>query len=315
MELPQPIVRVEHAHYRYPGADAEALRDVSLEIKARSCCALLGPNGAGKTTLISLLTGALATQRGDVTIAGHSLACDAKAIKAVSALVPQEYAFYPTLTGLQNLQFFAGIYRVPKHALAQRISFCSDTCGLGNILRRPAHSYSGGNKRRLNIAIGLLNNPQILYLDEPTVGVDARSRQLILDTIQRLNKSGMTIIYSSHYMEEIEKICSDVAIINAGRVVLQSSLAELVNGSSHLQIQPAQIPTNTVVDALYCDHALRWDDGHFCLDYDATSPLSTLLASIENTGLDIASITMRQPRLEDIYLRLTEKNSESVTCN
>ena len=154
-----PLVQVDGVSYRYPDAPESSLSDISLRIRQGSCFGLLGPNGAGKTTLISLLTGLLARQSGDIRVGDLHFPADAQAIKGISALVPQEYAFYPSLTARENFRFFAGLYRIPRREFDDRMQECIAICGLEKVLDQPSASYSGGIKRRLNLAIGLLEVP------------------------------------------------------------------------------------------------------------------------------------------------------------
>ncbi|HEU4604474.1 MAG TPA: ABC transporter ATP-binding protein, partial [Steroidobacteraceae bacterium] len=174
------FVAVRELTHRYAGADRPALDGIELAVRRGSTFGLLGPNGAGKSTLLSILTGITPLQTGSVTIGGRSLTSQSQEIKARSALVPQEYAFYLRLTGRENLRFFAGAYGLSAEEIAQRIPECIDICQLGEVIDTQAKHYSGGVKRRLNLAIGLIAAPEILYLDEPTVGIDAISRECIL---------------------------------------------------------------------------------------------------------------------------------------
>lgn len=230
-----PLVSIEGLAYRYAGAPRPALQDVDLAIPQGASFGLLGPNGAGKTTLLSLLTGLLPPQQGGIRIAGLDPAREPARIRALTGLVPQDLAFYPQLTGRENLRFFADVYGLTAVQWPQRLAHCVAVCQLDEVLDQRAAHYSGGLKRRLNLAIGLLHAPQLLYLDEPTVGIDARSRQVIVAAIKALRAQGTTLVYTSHYMEEIEAICDTLAVIDHGRVVARGTTAELVR-----DIDPAQ---------------------------------------------------------------------------
>jgi ABC-2 type transport system ATP-binding protein len=222
---PQIVIRdLSHA---YPKTAAPALRNINLTIPKGCILGLLGPNGAGKSTLLALLTGQLSVQQGSIEMAGFNAHAQMRHIKAMSALVPQDYAFYPTLTLRNNLEFFAGVYRLGDNYPA-RLARCVEICRLDTLLDRRAELCSGGEKRRLNLAIALLNAPAILYLDEPTVGIDAESRQHILAAIAQLRREGTTIIYTSHYLEEVEAICDEIAFINHGEIVARDSLVNLL---------------------------------------------------------------------------------------
>lgn len=300
-----PLVAVSDLHFQYPRTDQPALSGVDITIDQGACFGLLGPNGAGKTTLISLLTGLLALQRGSITVNGYRYPQQAEAIKQCSALVPQDYAFYPSLTARENLQFFAGLYQIPKSHWQQRIDFCTEVCGLKKVLNKRAGSYSGGIKRRLNIALGLLHNPVLLYLDEPTVGIDAQSRHFILQAIENLKASGMTIVYTSHYMEEVEQLCDQVAIIDHGKVVLQQSMTSLLQGHRQLWIKPMQLPTQSQLAQLLAQPGIEWVDQQLLIETDQQRSVAQCMQLLEQQGIAIAQVQMGCNRLEDIYLTHT----------
>lgn len=205
-----------------------ALRDVSLTVSKGTILGLLGPNGAGKTTLVSILNGLLPYQQGEITIFGLTLDENLKEIRSRSAFIPQSFAFYEKLTVMENLQFFAAIQQISGKRLQRTLEKAITTNRLQSMLDTRAHTLSGGQKQRLNIGIGLLNDPELLYLDEPTAGVDPELRHTILDSIIGLKKEGKTIIYTSHYMEEIEQICDEAAIINQGRIISHTPLDTLL---------------------------------------------------------------------------------------
>lgn len=303
---PAVMVQVEGVHHQYPGAFSAALNDINLSIPAGSCFGLLGPNGAGKTTLISLMTGVLASQQGHIEIGGFSFPGDAGKIKAISGLVPQEYAFYPALTGRENLNFFAGLYQIPKAELPARLQYCVDVCGLEAVLDQRAANYSGGIKRRLNMAVGLLNKPQILYLDEPTVGIDAQSRHFILAAIEQLKISGMTVVYTSHYMEEVEQVCDEVAIIDHGQVVLQEPMNRLLQSGRQMVITPVEPPAPALLELLTKSVEAAWDGERLSLQPSARQPLSLLLAELEHLGIEVSQLHMGSHRLEETYLSVTD---------
>jgi ABC-2 type transport system ATP-binding protein len=296
--------KVTDVSYQYAGADSPALCNINLNIAEGCCFGLLGPNGAGKTTLISLLTGGLRPQSGTITVGGLDASENSGAIKAMSALTPQEYAFYPNLTGRENLAFFADMYRLPKGEKARQFDFAVAACALEAYLDRRAASYSGGLKRRLNIAISLLRKPRLLYLDEPTVGIDAQSRHFILQTIRQLRAEGMTIVYSSHYMEEVEQLCDQLAIIHQGKVVLQSDMPSLLAEDTVLEIQPRQPLQAEQLAQL--GEGWQWQQrGEILSLQPGSQPLSTIFANLERQGVDIARFNLGRSRLESIYLRIT----------
>ena len=222
------MLSIEGVSFRYPGGDEPALREVSLAIPSGGIFGLLGPNGAGKTTLISILAGQLRGAAGRISVDGTPLEDLRRRERAALGLVPQEFAFYPMLTCAENLRFFGGVQGLAGEKLRERIGAVAAFARIENVLARRAATLSGGLRRRLNLAIGLLTEPRILLLDEPTVGVDPQSRSFLLDSIRALAGNGQTIVYTSHYMEEVEAICDHVAIIDSGRVLREGALDELL---------------------------------------------------------------------------------------
>ncbi len=213
------------------------LKDLSLEIKMGSIFGLLGPNGAGKTTLVSILNHLVSKDSGTIKIDGYDFEKQSNKIKQICSYVPQTYAFYPKLTSYENLEFFGALYGLKGQLLKKSIQECIEATSLESYVNKQAHTYSGGLKRRLNIAIGLLNEPKILYLDEPTVGIDPQSRNYILNVIKRINQEkNTTIIYTSHYMEEIEFLCDDIAILDHGKIILHESKDDLIQQNNQITI-------------------------------------------------------------------------------
>ena len=226
----------------------EVLKNLNLHIKEGEIFGLLGPNGAGKTTLVSILNYLEKKDSGEIKIFGKSYEENKNYIQSISSYVPQSYAFYPDLTAYENLEFFAALYKIDSSLLQEKINSCIKMTALENYKNKQAKTFSGGLKRRLNIAIGLLNDPKILYLDEPTVGIDPQSRKYILDIIQNINKEKKTtIIYTSHYMDEIEYLCHEIAILDKGHIVKKDSKLNLINENSNVVIncQDEQISINT----------------------------------------------------------------------
>ncbi|WP_066154688.1 ABC transporter ATP-binding protein [Aliarcobacter cryaerophilus] len=208
--------------------DTKILENLNLEIKSGSIFGLLGPNGAGKTTLVSILNSLIKKDSGEVFIYDYNLENELNKIKSISSFVPQTYAFYPNLTVYENLEFFGSLYGLKQKRLKDKIENAISACALEKYIDKRALTFSGGVKRRLNIAIGLLNSPKILYLDEPTVGIDPHSRRYILEIIKDINKnSDTTIFYTSHYMDEIEFLCEEVAILENKNIVLKDSIKNL----------------------------------------------------------------------------------------
>ena len=230
------MIDVKGVVHWYAGQSAPALAGIDLHVRRGSLFGLLGPNGSGKTTLISILTGILRAEEGSVCIDGRHLPQDTRAIQRICSLVPQENAFYPTLTVGENLRFFADAQKIPSNMLSERTAESLRITGLENATGIRANRLSGGMKRRLSIAIGLLNKPQLLLLDEPTVGIDPQSRQFLLEAIKKLNAGGTTVVYCSHYLEEVEFLCDEIAILDHGRVLRQGTLAALAEESRGLAL-------------------------------------------------------------------------------
>ena len=219
-------VDVDNLGRRFGGV--EAVRGLSFRIHEGEVFGLLGPNGAGKTTTLSMLSTLLAPSYGDARVFGRSLASDVRGVRQVVGLVPQDVSLYPTLTGRENLEFFGRIYRVPGRQLRTRADALLELVGLGARADDRVDTYSGGMKRRLNLAAGMVHEPRLLLLDEPTVGVDPQSRQHTLEAIQEIARRGTTVLYTTHYMEEAERLCDRIAIMDEGRVVALGTLAELL---------------------------------------------------------------------------------------
>ncbi len=205
-----------------------AIDNLSLKIKRGEIFGLLGPNGAGKTTLINILTGISKPGSGRAFINGNDILKDLDKVKTQTGIVPQEIALYPTLTIWENLYIFGSLYNIPHKILKKRIDEFLVIYGLENKKRSQVRRLSGGMKRRLNIIAGILHNPGLLILDEPTAGIDVQSKVVILDNLRKLNRDGTTILYTSHYMDEAERFCSRAAIIDYGKLIAEGSPAKLV---------------------------------------------------------------------------------------
>lgn len=220
-------ISIEHLYKTYRGNDKPAVDDLSLQVNEGEFFGLLGANGAGKTTTLSILCGLRHYTQGRVNVSGFDVATQMDAIRPLIGVVPQEYALYPELTSEENLKIFGGIYGLSKKDLNQRIDELCETLSVSNELKQRTGHLSGGQKRRFNLIAGLLHQPRILFLDEPTVGIDVKSQQVITDYLKRLHQQGTTIIYTSHLMQEAEDLCTRVAIMNQGKLVENGSAAEL----------------------------------------------------------------------------------------
>ncbi len=217
------IIEIINLCKTYKGNHKPAVDDVSLNVYQGEIFGLLGPNGAGKTTTISILCGLFAPTKGEVYVDGLSIRKDKEQIKNIIGIVPQDIALYPSLTAYENLRFIGRMYGLKGKELKQQIRKYTEILGLDDSLSKKVNTFSGGMKRRINLVAGLLHNPRIVILDEPTVGVDVQSRNLIVQYLHNLNKTGTTIIYTSHYLQEAECMCSRVAFMDHGKIIIKGS--------------------------------------------------------------------------------------------
>ncbi len=228
----QVAILAQKVRKQYPGGTEPALEDFSLHVEQGEFFGLLGPNGAGKTTAVSILCGLFPPDSGLVRIMGLDVCSQGRAVKALSGLVPQDLALYEGFTVSENLRFFGRLYGLGGRRLQRRIDWCLELAALADHGDRLVKTCSGGMKRRLNLVAGLLNEPDILFLDEPTVGIDAQSRNLIHEQLLRLKDQGATIIYTTHYMAEAMELCDRIGIVDHGRLVAEGPPGELLQRSS-----------------------------------------------------------------------------------
>jgi ABC-2 type transport system ATP-binding protein len=227
--MPEPAaIETDNLVKVYKGAEEPALNGISLDVAPGEIFGLLGPNGAGKTTTINILCGILRATSGKVRISGMDSRHDHEEIKHHIGVVPQDIALYPTLSARENLHFIGSMYGLNRKDLKERVNHCLSIFGLEKFANRNLQTYSGGMKRRINLIAGILHGPKILFLDEPTVGIDVQSRSVIIDYLKELNSQGTTIIYTSHYMEEAELLCSSIAIIDQGQIIIQGRPSEMI---------------------------------------------------------------------------------------
>lgn len=277
--------------------DKKALDDFSLEIKKGSVFGLLGVNGAGKTTLLSILNGLIKIDTGSIEVDGLDITKNIREIKNISSIIPQNFAFYENLTVGENLEFFAKIQNAKDEDFKKALKVNS----LEELLSQKASTLSGGQKRRLNIAIGLLNNPKVIYFDEPTVGVDPKTRNEILDSIKSYKDFGITVVYTSHYMTEIERICDEVAIIDSGRLIKQDRLENLLSNKVSDKIS-IEILYNKAIDSL----DLEVEDSTFI--QTSEPELFSVLELLKKNDISIKQIRYGSTNLEKHFLDITGEN-------
>jgi ABC-2 type transport system ATP-binding protein len=306
---PPPPLCVDSVVKRF-GATT-ALDSVSLTVAAGSCTGLLGPNGAGKSTLIRGIVGRVRPTSGSILVFGH--AAGSAAARADIGWVPQDLALYPLLTCRENLRAFGRFQGMRGKRLDEAVAWCLDWAALGERAGVPVKTLSGGMKRRLNMAAGVIHRPRLVLLDEPTAGVDPQSRNRIFEMVEGLRAAGSTIIYTTHYMEEAERLCDPVAIIDHGRIVALGSKATLVaqafgaRSSVVMHLAPG--------DAGISADPASWADArggsaadgtlHFTIEHP--SEIAALLEAAARDGLDLSDVTLQRPNLESVFLHLTGK--------
>lgn len=291
----------------------EAVKGISFEIRRGEIFSLLGPNGAGKTTTISMLSCLLEPSGGDAQVGGHSVRRDPMAVKHMIGVVPQDLALYETLTANQNLLFWGRMYGMSGAGLNTRIAEVLEQVGLTDRANSRVETYSGGMKRRLNIAVGLLHRPQLVFMDEPTVGIDPQSRRSILDMVKALHAQGMTVLYTTHYMEEAAELSDRVGIIDHGQLIAlgtQAELTQLVGEQETLRLHFATdvlveqvAPIFSELDEILASTAI---EGAVVLTVaQAEEALPGVVSKAQAVGLRLQSIDIEQPNLESVFLHLT----------
>jgi ABC-2 type transport system ATP-binding protein len=293
--------------------EVEAVRGVSFRIAAGETYGLLGPNGAGKTTTISMICGLLEPDSGGVSVAGRPLTTRSVAAKAAIGYVPQELAIYPDLSARENLTFFARLYGLPRDVAARRVDEVLAVIGLADRAREQTKNFSGGMQRRLNIGIGLLHRPRLLILDEPTVGVDPQSRNVILESVERLSDEGMAVLYTTHYMEEAERLCDRIGIVDLGELRAEGTRAELVAlVGEHDRVSLEGLgdldAAAQACRALGAVQTASVEDAGVQLIVDgARTLLPELLRTVADSGVAVSSVDVNEPDLEAVFLHLTGK--------
>jgi ABC-2 type transport system ATP-binding protein len=320
------ILTVRDLRKKY--GDHEVVKGISFSVQEGEVFGLLGPNGAGKTQTISMLTGVIEPTSGTAQIGGYDIKTQMKEVKKINGLVPQDLALYPTLSARANLNFFGRIYGLRGKALKERVEDVLRVVSLTDRADEAVEKYSGGMKRRVNIAAGLVHHPKLFFLDEPTVGVDPQSRNHIFESVQRLNRErGMTIVYTSHYMEEVELLCNRVAIIDQGRIIAMDTIKNLIAmlGGGIIQIGLTAVD-QPLLDQLTALPAVK----EACLEtitdgpakpdlishggtivkimtQDTQHALVNVIGYLNEKDINLLSLNILEPNLETVFLHLTGK--------
>jgi ABC-2 type transport system ATP-binding protein len=307
--LKQPAIDVRQLRKIYPGG-IEAVKGIDFEVAAGEVFGLLGPNGAGKSTTIGMLTTTVAPTGGSARVAGFDVASEPIAARRASSVVFQEPVVDRGLTGRRNLDIHARLWRVDPVVARDRIGELAETLALAELLDRPVGSYSGGERRRLEIARALVSQPQVLFLDEPTVGLDPRIRHELLEVIGRLrDRNQVTILLTTHYLDEAERLCDRIAIVHAGQIVALDTPSALLAGLGRELVELRVNGNAASALASLRTRGIAGDDA-FTIGSTLTVPLhdrsaADAIAVIHDTDLAASSISTRQPTLDDVYLRLT----------
>jgi ABC-2 type transport system ATP-binding protein len=293
--------------------DFTAVDGVSFRIERGETYGLLGPNGAGKTTTISMVAGLIPATSGTVTVVGERITASSIGPKRHIGLVPQDLAIYPELNARENLSYFGRLQGMDRSDLKSRIDEILELIGLADRAKEQTKKYSGGMKRRLNIGVGLLHRPQLLILDEPTVGVDPQSRNSILESVERLSTEGMAVLYTTHYMEEAERLCDRVGIIDSGKIQAEGTQDELIRivggvdkillrGSGDLEAAA------TALDGIAAVTQVEVERRELRLDVkDAPTAVAEVVTTATSAGVSLADVEITRPDLESVFLHLTGK--------
>jgi ABC-2 type transport system ATP-binding protein len=302
------MIRIEHLSKAFDSI--KAVDDISLEINKGEIFGLLGPNGAGKTTTISIISGLLKPDAGKITVDSLDLERDLQSIKKKMGVVPQDMAFYEELSAKENLLFWGKLQGVKRKVLEERIQTYLKATGLLGRENDPLKKYSGGMKRRINLIIGLIHQPKLLLLDEPTIGIDVQTRLNIFKLIKQASSDGTTILYTTHNLQEAEELCHRIAIMDKGKILANGTLEELIQivGEKDIIIVSGKFSVDqgrkiTVVfkEAI----VLSLKEGKLILSLEASKKMPLLLEEFFKQGIGIDDISIKQPNLESVFLKLT----------
>jgi len=304
------IVKIENLVKKYNGIPA--VDNISMDIDEGEIMGLLGPNGAGKSTTINIITGLISMDKGNVSVCNLDIKKHGNEVKKSIGVVPQEIAIYEDLTALENVMFFASLYGLSGKPLKQRAEEALEFTGLKDKAKSLPKEFSGGMKRRLNIACAIAHRPRLIIMDEPTVGIDPQSRNHILQSVKMLNEMGSTIIYTSHYMEEVEEICTDIAIMDHGKIIARGSKEELtgmISDTDTLCIVPECGICKIDVDKIKQINgvvAIETEDNAIRITNTRNANnLDRIISFFMSNGIIIKNLEIRRPDLETVFLAIT----------
>jgi ABC-2 type transport system ATP-binding protein len=299
------MIQIKNVTKKFP--TVTALDDISLTIREKEFFGLLGPNGAGKTTLMNLLVGYLNPDSGEILIGGEKVTQDSLLTRKNIGLVPQSLALYDDISAQANLEIFGSFFHIEKKLLNERIKEMLESVELYDRRKDKVKTFSGGMKRRLNLISSLLHDPPLLLCDEPTVGVDPQSRNAIFDYLEMLNQQGKTIVYTTHYMEEAERLCNRIAIIDFGKIIAEGTLDQLLEKLTYEEsISILRNPTTTEkIDVFKQFGTLIDENDHYELKPKESFQLSKFFSTVEQNGISYTLIEMHKPTLEALFLHLT----------
>jgi len=305
----EKAIQVRDLHKDF--GEVYAVQGVNFDVYSGEIFSLLGPNGAGKSTIISMLSCLLEPTKGEAWVMGHSILSDPMAVKQAIGVVPQDIAVYPDLSARENLTFWGKMHGMRGPALGQRVDKVLETIGLTDRQKGRVDKFSGGMKRRLNIGVALLHKPQVIFMDEPTVGIDPQTRRNILDSVKELNQQGMTVLYTTHYMEEAQELSDHIAIMDQGKLIAYGTHEELVQIVGELDRIDLKINAESerVVkrwEQTEGVHKISATDGNMTLLVDDSNVvLPRLFESATQAGVRITSVEIQEPNLEAVFLHLT----------
>lgn len=302
------MITAENLHKRY--GDLRAVDGISLDVKEGELFGFLGPNGAGKTTTLSMISGLLKPDEGTVTLNNIDVWQEPKKAKRRLGLVPQDVALYEELNALENLNFWGGLYGLTRSELKQNIEEILERVGLSDRAKDRIHKYSGGMKRRLNLAVGLVHKPKVVLLDEPTVGIDPQARNNIMDIIREIAREGTTIIFTTHHLEEAEDLCERIAIMDHGKILATGSVEELakVSGDEDIVTIKGSFSPDTFQIALQGNpvHFMKIEDNYAQFSFKENHfTIANLMQALSDANIGIDDLSIQKPSLESVFLKLT----------